>query len=74
MGEWIGAYRVVVGKSEGKIRLGRPGLGCESNIVFVVCFLFFNNSLHEKLNLVIQIQSFADCIGNLISVSKLGTF
>ena len=32
MGEWIGAYRLVVGKSEGKIRLGRPRLGCERNI------------------------------------------
>jgi hypothetical protein len=32
MGEWRGACRVLVGKSEGKIPLGRPRLGCEHNI------------------------------------------
>ena len=32
MGEWRGAYRVLVGKSDGTIPLGSPRLGCERNI------------------------------------------
>jgi len=32
MGEWRGVYRVLVGKSEGKGPLGRPGLRWEDNI------------------------------------------
>jgi len=32
MGEWRGAYRFLVGKSEGTIPLGRPRLGYKRNI------------------------------------------
>jgi len=32
MGEWRGVYRVLVGRSEGKRPLGRPGHRWENNI------------------------------------------